>query len=634
MCRFSVWFIAVALVACARSDRAWSADDYAIGLADAQRLIETYCYDCHQGDDAERGVDLAAATGTADTWQHREVWEKVARQLHVHAMPPDDAEQPTEVERAEIVAWIAAEVMRPHPNEPDGPGRAPLRRLTRQEYYNTLGDLLGVEIDPSSPLPAEGGGGEGFSNSADTLVLSPVLLEKYFATADEALAQTMVDPDARARLLQVTFSSTVESRQAARDALTEFARRAWRRPPTANEIDGLMDRFIAEPSANQPSDDNLYERQTLDGMKAILVSPSFLYRVEETRDTSQPFRVSDFELATRLSYFLWSTMPDEELLQLASKQQLSDAKVLMTQVRRMLADDKSRSLAVTFGSEWLGYGDLGTEYHPWKTSGFTGSLAKAMRQETELFVTNLFRENRSILDLLDSDYTFANEELAQLYGIEGVTGSKMRKIALTDRQRGGVITMASILTITSYPNRTSPVLRGRWVMNQILGSPPPPPPPSAPDLARGKEVETLSMRERLARHRKDTQCAACHDQMDPIGLALENYDLIGRWRTKDEQGHTIDASGILPTGESFAGPAELKALLLTRRERFARHVSEKMLAYALGRGIEKTDFSAVYEITEAVKQHDYQVHALIEAIVSSVPFQYRGGDVTIGGERP
>ena len=625
ICRLWIWFVAVAVPSCAWCDRALAENAGATDLAQASQLIATYCHDCHEGEQAERGLALAAVTSERESWRHRAQWEKVLRRLREHVMPPVDAEQPTQAERDAIVAAIENHVLRPQPSEPRDPGRAPLRRLTRQEYYNTLGDLLGIEPEPSSPVPADAGGGEGFSNNADTLVLSPVSMEKYLDTVNEALAQAMQDPGARARLLQVPAGAALSNRETVRAALTELARRAWRRPATSGEIDRLMERFVPAKEGKQDSGSAALEQETVQAMKAIMLSPNFLYRVEAVHDMPQPFRVSDFELATRLSYFLWSTMPDDELFELAAQQRLRDPKILSSQVRRMLANPKSRALADNFGSEWLGYEDLGTEYHPWNTPQYTGSLAMAMRQETSHFVAHLFRENRSLLELLDSNYTFVNEELARLYGIEGITGDEIRKIALTDKQRGGVVTMASILTITSYPVRTSPVLRGRWVLNQILGSPPPPPPPSAPDLAKGKVLEALSMRERLARHRKDPSCAACHDRMDPIGLSLENYDLIGRWRTQDKQGQAIDASGSLPTGESFVGPAELKALLLSRRERFAWHVSEKMLGYALGRGVEASDYPALYEIVETVKGNDYRVHAMIEAIASSMPIQYRRG---------
>jgi hypothetical protein len=322
---------------------------------------------------------------------------------------------------------------------------------------------------------------------------------------------------------------------------------------------------------------------------------------------------------------LWSSIPDDELLNLAEQGKLKNPLVLGRQTRRMLDDPRSQSFVSNFGGQWLHLRNLETVTpDPDIFPNFDEGLRQAFRRETELFFESVLRENRSVFDLLDANYTFLNQRLAEHYGVRGVYGSQFRRVALSDPNRSGLLGQGSILTVTSYPNRTSVVQRGKWILENLLGAPPPPPPPDVPDLKpRGKDGRLLSMREQMDAHRANPICASCHARMDPIGFALENYDAVGRWRAKDA-GAVIDASGKLPDGTKFNGPAELKKILLTgHRDEFVTTVTEKLLTYALGRGLEAYDAPAVRAIMREAARDDYRLPAMINAIINSRPFQMR-----------
>jgi hypothetical protein len=363
---------------------------------------------------------------------------------------------------------------------------------------------------------------------------------------------------------------------------------------------------------------------------SVLVSPQFLFRIERdraNRDEVGAFRLSDWELASRLSYFLWSSMPDEELFRLAAENRLREPAVLRAQVSRMLADSKARALSENFAAQWLGLRRFETTApDPELFPAFTASLRRAMAAEVQFFFEAVAREDRSIMEFVNADWTFANEELARQYGIKDVRGGTMRKIPLAGTPRGGVLTMAAVLTTNSYPTRTSPVKRGKWILEEILGAPPPPQPPNVPELevpGRG-EKPASTVRERLARHRADPKCAGCHVRMDVLGLGLENFDAIGRWRDK-EGDHAIDAAGTLPGRKAFNGPAELKALLAGHEQEFARTLVEKMFVYALGRGVQRGDRREIKRVTAALAENGWRFSTLIAEIAASYPFQYRLG---------
>ena len=413
----------------------------------------------------------------------------------------------------------------------------------------------------------------------------------------------------------------------ARKILTNLARRAYRRPVTDADLQSLVT-FYNEGSAKGG-----FEAGVESALRRLLVSPEFLFRIErdpaagKDGGPSTIYRVSDFELASRLSFFLWSSIPDDALLDAAGRGELGNPAVLERQVRRMLADPRALALVTNFGAQWLGLRKL-ERATPQQDlfPDFDENLRLAMRRETELFLESILREDRSVVDLLSANYTFVNERLARHYGIPNVYGSDFRRVTFDDGSvRGGLLGQGSVLTVTSYATRTSPVLRGKWVLDNLIGLPPPPPPANVPDLVeKSHEGRVLSMRERMAQHRANSACAVCHNTMDPMGLPLESFDAVGRYRTHSESNSLIDASGALPDGSvKFEGPAGLRRALLARRELFVTTLTEKLLTYALGRGLEAYDAPAVRRITAAAAARDYRLSSLILGIVSSTPFQMR-----------
>jgi mono/diheme cytochrome c family protein len=408
-----------------------------------------------------------------------------------------------------------------------------------------------------------------------------------------------------------------------RKIVKELAHRAYRRPVTTVEI-GQLTGLIA--LAQQKGDS--FEEGLCLAVQAVLISPHFLFRIEQDRPLSgsNSYSLSPHELAARLSYFLWSSMPDDELLLAADRGTLRQPAVLKAQVQRMLKDDKARSLVENFGGQWLELRKLeSVKPDRQKFPDFDEYLRMSVRRETELFFENIVREDRSILDFIDAKYSYLNERLAQLYQIPGVKGPEFRKVMLAGHpERGGVLTQASILTISSYTTRTSPVLRGKWIMENLLNTPPPPPPPDVPTLDETKVGTTGSLRQQLEEHRKNVICAACHDRMDPLGFGLEKFDAIGVWRTQDGK-FPIDDAGTLPDGRTFRGPAELRTILLADRDRFAQGLTEKLLTYGLGRGLERYDKPVVKKIAGAVAAQNYRFSSLVLEIVQSLPFQMRRG---------
>jgi hypothetical protein len=358
------------------------------------------------------------------------------------------------------------------------------------------------------------------------------------------------------------------------------------------------------------------------------VDPDFLFRVEGDPANSKAdsvHAVSEFELASRLSFFLWSSLPDDELLNLAAQGRLQEPAVFEHQVRRMLQDSRSKALVENFAGQWLYLRNLPSKFpDPGVYPNFDENLRQALEQETQLFFDSIIREDRSVVDLLDADYTFVNERLARHYGIPNVHGSQFRRVTLLDENRRGLLGQGSILMVTSYATRTAPTLRGKWLLENVLGTPPPPPPPNVPSLKEDRNASVLTMRQRMEQHRANPACASCHKLMDPLGFALENFDAVGGWRTA--QGNTpIDASGELPDGTKFQGPSELRRILLSKRDQFVGTVTEKLLTYALGRGIEYYDMPAVRKIVRDAASSDYRFSAIILGIAKSTPFQMRRG---------
>lgn len=399
-----------------------------------------------------------------------------------------------------------------------------------------------------------------------------------------------------------------------RDNLESLARRAWRRPVTSAEIDRLMRTVSAAQPGGNP------EQQMETGLEAILVSPSFLFRIEGVISP----REKDFELASRLSYFLWSSMPDPELFRAAGRGELDDPAALEAQARRMIADPKSFALAENFAAQWLEFRNLDAiRRDPSRFPQFTSDLRDAMRTETELFVDYVLKHDRGILDFLTAKYSFVNESLARLYAIPNLSGDRFREVDLAGTPRVGILTQASVLTVTAYPTRTSPVLRGKWILENILNEPPPPPPANVAALRDPSAESSLTLRQQLEEHRSNPACAGCHARMDPLGFGLENFDAIGRWRARDEALPLVplDTTGTLPDGSSFSGPAELAAILARHPDAFARCLTEKLLTFALGRGLDSDDRALAARIGQSAAPNGYRFSDLILGIVKSGTFR-------------
>lgn len=429
------------------------------------------------------------------------------------------------------------------------------------------------------------------------------------------------DTPSRRRIFTARPTGIDDEEECAQRILTDLARRACRRPVGEDDLQTPLAMY------RQGRMEGGFEAGIEMALASLLVKPEFLFRIERDPPDAKPgaaYRVSDVELASRLSFFLWSSAPDEELLDFASRNQLSQPDVLERQVRRMLADDRSQSLVKNFAGQWLYLRNLDTSNPDMRLfPDFDDNLRQALRRETELFFANIVREDRNVLELIEADWTYLDERLAKHYGIPYVYGSRFRRVTLDGQtHRGGLLRHGSILTVSSYATRTSPVLRGRWLLENLLGAPPPPPPPGVPALADNTVSNSLPMRERLKQHRANAACASCHRQMDPLGLALENFDAVGRWRTT-EAGQPIDAAGAFIDGRELEGVAELEQALLRRPELFVRTVVEKLLTFALGRGVEYYDAPAVRRIVRDAAADDYRFSRLILGIVNSTPFQMR-----------
>lgn len=732
-------------------------------------ILEESCAQCHGGLQPSAGLNVTGMTSPESLVHDRASWEKILRRLRAGEMPPAGMPKPDPEKLAGMIAYIENAFALADAATPPDPGRMIAHRLNRNEYSNTIRDLLGVSFAADRDFPADDTG-LGFDNIGELLNLSPLLMERYMAAAERIsewaistriperplqieyktrdqrlrrIGRSIVEAEHqvefsgeyvvrfelpgerpqvdgvdarpvtlalymdgellesktietkpsglvyfnpyseeemrvfipagdhvfRAAFLDDDYVATLPDEDAFRDTrnkfisgivfngpfasatvqesrtrvltcdpatgracvesiLAELATRAYRRPATARDVQSLAQFVDLATSNGQTPEEGIQL-----AIQAMLVSPNFLFRIERDPDPTDPLdvrEVSQFELASRLSYFLWSSMPDDELLDLARAGTLRDPGVLHAQVDRMLADPKAQAFSENFAGQWLETRNLDVvRPDPDLFEDWDPELRDSMKQETVLFFQHILNENRPLGEFLTADYTFLNERLAEHYGIEGVTGSDFRLVNLSDSRRGGVLSHASVLTVTSYPTRTSPVIRGRYVLEAILGTPPPPPPDDIPALEASDDGTAKSMREQLARHRADPVCNSCHVRMDPLGFALENYDAIGRWRDA-EGGIAIDPSGTLPDGRPFADGAEMRAMLATQLPQFSLALTEKMLTYALRRGLETYDTRTVEEIQRTVAADGYQFRTMVHEIVGSLPFQARRGEDTAG----
>jgi hypothetical protein len=585
----------------------------------ALSTLKTYCFDCHKGDGAEGGIKVDIFGADQKIGDHVELIEKIILALKEHQMPPADSAQPNDTERVRLLEWIEEQLQEFDCGSVSRPGRVTIRRLNRIEYDNTVRDLTGLDLKLSNDFPSDDVG-NGFDNIGDVLSIPPILLEKYLNAANAIATEILKNPDALKRVFPLTAKDPQnrdEVIEVVRNNAIQFAGRAFRRPLKTEEADRLVSLMRFGWEANASKEEILQAT-----IAAILASPYFIFRVEE--DDASDFvdgvrNLNDFELATRLSYFLWSSMPDERLLQLAGEGKLHTPDQLEAEVERMLADGKSQALVKNFLGQWLQLRDLDAlSPDPEKFSSFDANLRTSMRRETEMLFANILAEDRSLLELLGAEYTYVNGRLATHYGIEGVTGEEFQKVSLQGKRKG-VLMHGSILLLTSNPTRTSPVKRGKWVLENLLAEPPPPPPPNAPVL--DESGETLgTLRQQMEQHRVNPNCAVCHVKMDAVGFGLENFDAIGKWRDNDGP-DKIDPSGILPGGRNFKGPLDLAQILVEdKKTEFTRCVTMKMLTYALGRGLNVSDRCTVNSLVEHVAQNEFRISSLVKSIVTSPPF--------------
>jgi mono/diheme cytochrome c family protein len=587
-----------------------------------QPLFAKYCVQCHGGSKPKAHLALDAFKSEESILKSPDILDKIQEKLRAREMPPKDKPQLDREEFKVLNRWVDAKLTKLSQTVggKGDPGRVTIRRLNRVEYNNTIRDLVGIDFHGADDFPTDDIG-YGFDNIGDVLSMAPILMEKYLDAAERIVAKAFQTPEIRQRILvpQSKGQTKVEN---ARQILERFAFRAYRRPVKPDEVDRLVGLVTQAESQGDSFDKGIQL-----ALQAVLVSPHFLFRIEldpQPRDEKAIHSINDFELASRLSYFMWSSMPDEMLFDLARQSKLHEEKVLEDQVRRMLNDGKAHALVENFAGQWLESRSLkNVSPDPALFPSFDESLRSAMLKESELFFEAMVKEDRNILDFLDADFTFLNERLARHYGIGGVQGDQFQRVHLTGDQRGGILTQASILTVTSNPTRTSPVKRGKWILDNILGTPPPPPPPDVPVLKEGKEL-TGTLRQRMEQHRANPSCAVCHQRMDPLGFGFENFDAVGAWRTLDGK-YPIDPAGVLPDGKSFKGPKELKAILKGKEDQFRRCLTEKLLTYALGRGLEFYDKAAIKGISRKLAEKNNRFSALVIEIVKSDPFQKRRG---------
>lgn len=584
-------------------------------------FVKTYCTKCHGGGRAKANISFEVALkapGRGAAFQH---WKKAVANVKVHDMPPkeDVRKIPTDEERRLFAEWIGKLKYL----APRDPGPFVMRRLTRIEYGNTLRDLYGVDPSIADRLPEEGVG-EGYLNS-----ISPLQSELFLDLANKVVAQ-VVAPKGKAptavqkRLFGAVLPEGADLREAARKIARSLARDAYRRPPTDGELDVLVDIF------DLARENKLDYTASLSLMlKAVLVSPQFLFLTPagEIQSGERIVRVDGHQLASRLSYLLWSAPPDAELSALADKGELHKPETLRAQAVRLLLDPRSRALFDSFGAQWLRVNEVERQvFDPDLFPQITPELRKAMISEPRMFFESIVRENQRIIRFVDSDYTFLNEPLAKLYDLkQSVSGAEMRRVKLENSNRGGILGMSATLAATSFPNRTSPVRRGVWVLEQILGERVPPPPPDIPELDEQEEksVEGLTLRQRTELHTTEAVCANCHRVLDPIGFGLENFDAIGRWREKNSAGIAIDSAGKLPDGKAFSSPGELKRLLAGREADLARNLTERLMAHALGRQLEGYDEVIIDQLMARIAEDDYRVRTIITEVIGSYLFTHR-----------
>ncbi len=614
-----------------------------------QPIVEKHCFSCHHDTNRSGGISIKAFfMGLEDQFEDRivrggKLWTHIMQTVQSGEMPPAGEPRLTLEEQENLISSVNTILTRSL--NANNPGRVVIRRLSHNEYQYSILTLVGVDFDAKAKFPADGSGGAGFDNFPNTLFLTPLKMERYYEAAEDILDEAYADAQLWKDLVPKTYKASFFTRiyqwflslftgkdfsdahvKAAEDVILPFASKAFRRFLQPKEKEAYLSLFrkVYEGTENKER----YDMAIMETFKAILISPNFLYRFEEEQPVDHPYPLSTFELASRLSFFLWSSLPDNELFDVAYREDLHDPAILSKQVKRMLDDPRSKRFTESFATQWFGITKLkdSSPVDPERFPEFTPSLRASMYQELVEYAHHVLTDSKNFLELIDSDYTFLNEELALHYGIKGVKGKAFQKVTLRDRNRGGVLGMGSVLTSTSLPLRTSPVLRGQWVLEQVLGTPAPPPPPDVDELSEEEAgADNASLRDLLVLHRSKTECMSCHQKMDPIGFGLENFDPIGRWRNGygDEP---IIAWDTLSTGEIFNGPAGLKKILVTKDDLFARNLAEKMFTYAIGRNVEFKDELYIQALVKNLLENDFDTEKFIVALVNSYPFRYKVND--------
>ncbi len=613
-------------------------------------IFQKYCTEsCHNEADQKAGINLDAYDFVVQVVRRGQLFQKVVEQIENNQMPPPNKPQMTQAEKDSLLHAINS-ILDDALMDPN-PGPSIMRRLSHREYTYTIYDLLGVQFDAKKYFPSEGSGGEGFDNQSAVLYITPLTIERYYAAADSIIRMVNHDQDRWKDIVPKSYKAGFFRRsinrvkgwfgeespkwnkphRLAKDAILPFASKAYRRFLSNEEEGELMQFFDELYFRDLWAETDGFDMALSTVFKRILISPSFLYRSEVNIPINKPYQISNFELASRLSYLLWSSMPDDTLIQVAYREDLHHPEVLTRETRRMMQNEKYKRFSTAFAPQWLGVEEHMTnpKADPTLYPELTDELASDMKSEVVNFFHHAYTKEKNLLLLLDSEYSMLNERLASFYGIEGVEGNEFRPVPVADHGRGGVMGMGAVLTATSLPGRTSPVLRGQWVLEQILGTPAPPPPPDVPELEAAKDGvhDELDLRALLEKHRAPSACAGCHQKMDPIGLVMESFDAIGRQRQYYRGEIAINTSAIMEDGTPIADVGDLRKRLVDEKSKFAKNFARKLLSYALGRGVTFTDSPTVKELTESLLADNFDTEKLMLTLINSYPFRHRISDM-------
>jgi len=660
ICKSHCWILAAAGF-CLTATRAYCQDEELLrkwGKTYEEKvlpILQSKCYSCHSGEKIEGELDLTKFPDATSAIAAADAWERLAKRVRLNEMPPQGSPGLSDPEKGTLHRWVdsrpGADLCNQIASEETQAwyqGAVMSRRLTRFEFRRAIEDITGYLLPEDQTPPRDGAGGIGFDTVGDALFTSPIHIEAYLDAAEksaEHFARELYRSSADPRK-----DSTIPAEQYAfaKDTIKSFAKRAWRRPIEPIQLERL-ERFLSfdethgsQPNSQDESITRIGQEQGISlAIQAILASPNFLFIVEEpSTDAQGPSekerggvqRLSQHQYATRFALLIWSSIPDDELLDLADQGRLMEPEIIRDQLQRMLADPRALALGENFGLQWLGLTDLirqqpDAEVFP----EFNKDRLRDFQEEVVRTVSGVFREARPLTELLVSDRILVNRSLAAHYGLneqelaapEFQNADHWGWLPTVQTHRGGIITSAAVLTRTSYPRRSSPVLRGRWILEEILGAKVPPPPPGVPALedVPSEPGSELTLKERLSRHRTDAQCASCHDRMDPLGFALENFNAIGQWRS-EEFGKPIDAQGVLPSGDTFSGAEGLKEVLLKRRDEFEKHAIRKLVGFAFGRDLNKFDQCVQDRALQRLRSEN-RADVILEEILLSYPFQHR-----------